>query len=687
MGRNERYARLEGEKLNSYDKPTPIGNGGRRRNFLKRKEGVRAMLNLSIMPLDEKNLEEICADIIRQQRDGVSNCAMFLMEFSPIGTPAQARAKELCKIYDKARAILDKAGAKHGVLVQSTLGHIVKPSIPHSFQNAVSLIDGAEQSSTCCPFDGNFRAYIREQMRELATHNPSIIMIDDDVGLLYRPWKGCACPLHMARLSELAGRNIAREELYARTQGNTEEDKYVTDLYVKTVEESLVGAVKAMREGIDMVNPAIMGAVSGIYSATGFCEFSDKIAEAFAGKGNPKIIRLNSGIYTASTGRNYSSRMFRLASLREYLKGKYDILLAETDTCPQNRYSTSASLLHMHFTSSILEGAKGAKHWITRLSANEPNAGKAYRAILSKNSAFYEKLCQYVEKWTAIGCRVPIPHTQNYGFVPDLLGNNLSPWTSAVLERMGIPFYFGNDGKGAVLLDNVSVDKFTDEEIFGFLHETVFLSGGAVEKLIKRGFLPYLGVSIRPWKGKNISFELVNGHKIAAQMEYQELVVENVSVEALSYAIHTPDSSTIEKQFPAVTAFVNPLGGKTVAFCGNPDAPFRYYTAFSFLCETRKKQLIDIFGKAEGLTLYYPEDAEIYIRAGRLENGEILCAFFNLGLDVLENIPLCCKERVRKVEKLTASGERETCDFEDSNGVVIIKDTVQVLEPKILFLS
>ena len=68
----------------------------------------------------------------------------------------------------------------------------------------------------------------------------------------------------------------------------------------------------------------------------------------------------------------------------EHLKGIVDIYLAETDTCPHNRYSTSAAMLHGHFTASILEGATGAKHWITRNTATEVNSGKAFRKTLIK---------------------------------------------------------------------------------------------------------------------------------------------------------------------------------------------------------------------------------------------------------------------------------------------------------------
>ncbi len=111
-----------------------------------------------------------------------------------------------------------------------------------------------------------------------------------------------------------------------------------------------------------------------------------------AGKGNPVIVRINNGNYTPAGARNLSVHMLRAAYQMATASGHVDAFLAETDTCPQNRYSTGAHSLHSHFTATILEGASGAKHWITRLSSHEPESGEAYRRLLSRYSGFYHTL-------------------------------------------------------------------------------------------------------------------------------------------------------------------------------------------------------------------------------------------------------------------------------------------------------
>lgn len=639
------------------------------------------------MPLSEKYLNEYCDDIIEQQKNGISTHAMIMMKFTPEGTPTVNKAQKQCVVFDKYKHHLDKAGAKYGVLVQSTLGHIIIPAKMHPFQTTVSLETGEESLTTCCPLDPGFKAYIKEQMKTLAEHNPSIIMIDDDIGILYRNTKGCACKYHMAEFNRRAKTNMTREELYSHTISDAPESKRYTNIYVELIKDSLVSCVKTMREGIDEVNPKIQGAVSGIYVTT-FCEFSDDIARAFAGEGNPAIMRLNGGPYAKEGTHYFTSNLFKAAILRENVKDKVDIFLAETDTCPQNRYSTSAAMLHGHFTASILEGASGAKHWITRCGERyEPSSGIAYRKILSKYSKFYEKLSEYVKEFKPFGCKIPLTLMQNYGFVESKCPLNVNPWVSCVLERLGLPVYFSNEGDGAVFLDNFSVDGFDDETITGFLKGTLVLSALAAKKLCKRGFSEYVGVDVDDLSTLRSNLEIINGKRSAVQYEQKKLIPLTQKTEWLSEAAHIDAENNIEPQFPAVSRFENSLGGEVIVFSGNPDMPFTYYTAFSMLCETRKQQFIDILSKNNHIPLYYPEDAEVYLRAGYLESGEIMAAVFNLGLDVLDDIPLVCSQKVNKVEMLCPDGTREVCEYAEENGVIRIKRELNTLIPAILFIS
>ena len=641
------------------------------------------MLNLSIMPLDGEHIKEITDDIIESEKNGAFTHAMLTMYFQPEGTPPKRKAEIQCRTFDKYRKILD--AAKYGVLVQSTMGHISNPPSPNPFTPTVSLVTGEMRYHTCCPLDPLFREHMKSEMRELARHSPSLIMLDDDIGLLYRDLKGCACPLHMAEFNRRAGARMSREELYQHTLGTSDEDKRYTEIYVDTVRDSIVGLVKAMREGIDEVDSSIQGIVSGIYVST-FMEFSTDTAAAFCGEGNPKIARLNGGAYTAQGARGFTKNMYRAALLRENARDKIDIFLAETDTCPQNRYSMSAALLHSHFTSSIFEGAAGAKHWITRMSAFEPRSGTAYRRKLSKYSKFYERLSEISNRLQPFGCRIPLSTIQDWGFRPYKSRINPSAWSTCVLERLGLPLYFSNSNGGAVFLDDYSVGQFTDEEIKSFLSGTLILSGGAAESLISRGFTEHLGVTLRKWSGKSVTNEAYGGVSIARQVDLREIVRLSNDVSVLSYAQHKERGSESENLFASSTFYKNALGGNIIVFSGTPDTPFTYYQAFSFLTETRKRELIDILLSTDNLPLYYPGDAEIYLRAGYLD-GKIFAAFFNLGLDELDEVPIANLPCARSIKKLCPDGEFREISFAKEENGITVNEKLGVLEPLILLIE
>ncbi|MBQ4630434.1 MAG: hypothetical protein IJB70_05595 [Clostridia bacterium] len=645
------------------------------------------MLNLSITPLKKDHIDEICEDIIEQQKSGATTHAMFMMKFNPECTPALDKATAQCELYDIYREKLDKAEAKHGVLVQATLGHITIPRELYAFMPSISLVTGEERVVTCCPLDPHFQEYIKGQMKTLAKRHPSIVMLDDDLGLLYKPTKGCACKYHMAEFNKRAGTNMSREEVYAHTQGTSEENKHYTDIYVETQKHGIVSAIKAMREGLDEVDPSIQGVVSGIYTTT-FCEFSGDAAKAFAGKGNPSIIRLNGGPYAMDSSRTFTSAMFRAAILRENTKNDVDIFLAETDTCPQNRYSTSAALLHGHFTASILEGAEGAKHWITRLGVYEPNAGKAYRKILSKYEKFYEKMTEYSKEIKPFGCRIPLTLMQNYGFVPSTQGMFLSPWSTCFLERIGLPLYFSNEPGGAVFLDDFSADGFSNEEVTEFMKGTLILSAGAANKLCVKGYTDYIGVEVSDWGDIIAGGERIGDKIISTQYEKKFLTVCRDGVEVLSEVVRTnPETGVLELICPAVTRLKNDLGGEVLVFNGTPDMPYLYHSAFSLLNETRKNQFIKILSEKNHIPLYYPEDGEVYVRAGHLDNGEIMAAFFNIGLDQLEDTPFVCDKEVKKIEKLNPDGTRSECNFTVEDGIVRVDEVMNTLIPVVLFIS
>jgi len=400
------------------------------------------------------------------------------------------------------------------------------------------------------------------------------------------------------------------------------------------------------------------------------------------------VVRINNGNYTPAGARYLSKVSYRAAQQIECLKGKADVVLAETDTCPQNRYSTGAHSLHSHFVASILEGAKGAKHWITRLATFEPQSGKAFRKILANHRGLYDALAEMVPTMQWVGCRIPLPVKPDYGLTVPGWYSLSDAWSSCVLERFGVPLYFSSENGGAVFLEGNAVNAFTDAEIEQMLGGTVFLAADAIEKLEKRGFSDDMGVTCRPWNGARTSFErlYVNGNKANAQKWIRELVVLDDAAETLSMTMHLKDGKDEIPLFPAVTRFKNSRGGTVIAFCGSPNTNFNYLEAFSFLTASRKLQMVELLQQSGNLPVYYPDDSEIYLKAATLPDGGLFTAVFNISLDPLDEVPLVTEKEISRVEMLSADGKRVPCHFRKEWDRIVIEKTVLTLDPACFIL-
>ena len=642
------------------------------------------MENYSIMPLFEDRVEEVCLDIKEQYESGAATCALFCVKLVPEGIPAIDKARRQGEIYKKFSDRLAEMGLKCGILVQCTIGHGYPLNEQNAFQQFIPLNgDSTKNYGSVCPYDKEFQAYMTESFKTLASYHPAVIMVDDDFRLMNRQADGCGCPLHLSAVEKRLGKRVERDELYSVLCDKSHADnKLYVDAYVDTVKESLLESARAMRAGIDTVDPQMKGIFCLCGAST---EFASDIAAILAGEGNPPTVRVNNGNYTPAGPRYASAVSMRMAQQVAHLDERVKVILAETDTCPQNRYSTGAYSLHSHFTLSILEGAAGAKHWITRLSTYEPESGKAYRKVLAKYKGYYETLSALVPTLRFDGCRIPLHSVPEYTFPH---ASSMDAWSYCVLERLGLPLYFSKKDGGAVFLDDTRADGFTDEAIEKMLSGTVVLSGEAARTLEARGFSHLTGVKVRDWNGVQITSEKIGlgiDRTCARQQKALELYPTKGAEEA-SALYHLKGGKEIVPLFPGCVYFENEKGGKCITFSGTPNTPFTYGQAFSFLTESRKAQLVKLLSRTGNLPLYYKGDEEVYFKYAMGEDGCGYAFLFNIGTDPIEEIRLVSERKAAKILSLSPSGKWKEVDFTEKDGVLTLDLMAITLMPAALRL-
>ena len=637
----------------------------------------------SIMGLDTDYVDEICIDIKEQYEKGITTCPLFCMTLVPEGNPPADKVGMLTKKYLLFKEKLDKLGIPSGVLVQATIGHgwVLGEMFP--YQRYTGIINGLPEN-VVCPYDEGFREYIYNVFRTIATCHPTHIMVDDDFRQLGRTGGGCGCPLHIKRFNELMGTNFTREELFNKLKADTEGTSEYTKIFLETQKEAVTQTAEFMRKGIDSIDPNIPAS----FCSVGYnLEFGSDIAKILSGKNNPVVLRLSHGNFAPAGARFFSRTFFKAAAQMAKNKDKVDIFLAETDTCPQNRYSTSAYSLHTHFTGSILEGTKGAKHWITRLSCFEPESGKAYRKILSKYKGFYESLSNIANNINWFGCRIPVLKEAKFiiGKSFNLGEDYYNGWGECVLERLGIPMYFSADNGGALCLEGKV--KLTDSEIKEALKGTVILASDSAKDLIERNFGEYLGVDVKEWGGKSITTELIleSNKTCSAQVKAQQLITTSEKTTVDSMLCN--EVTSLEHLFPGCTVYKNSLGGTVITFAGTPRTNYNIVDAFSFLNESRKNQFVRLLKDSIKLPLYYKGDEEMYLKAGYLPNGTIIVAAFNIGLDHIDEIEFEIFTEVNRLEILLPNGNKENVEFTKNENTYTLKVSAHTLEPQIFFIS
>lgn len=616
---------------------------------------------INIAPLLPDHAEEIAAD----QRWLVANTPVDSVAFSctlvPEGDPAFDKAALLAARFRRMKELLAGSGVRCGILLQATMGHGWAPDSRTPFQKVVQE-DGAERY-IFCPLGDAFRDYIRRQIAALAAERPDFFMLDDDTRLATGR-NGCFCPLHIAEMERLAGRPFTRESLAAAVHGEPETAK----LYDGLLRDSIIVHARAIRGEIDKVDPMIP---CSFCCCSGDVRHAAAVARALAAPGQETVIRLNNGRYLDDSLRDVPAWLRRTSAQVAVLAGEATIL-CEPDTCPQNRYSTSATALHMHLSMSLLEGCGGAKFWITRMGAYEPASGLAYRRVLSANRGFYLALAELAPHWG--GVRVPISSSPDYSLPRKGAGVN---WGAAVLGRFGIP-YVNSADEAAVTVLSEDAARLTDDELRAVLARGAVLDGRAALVATERGFADLCGVAASEWSGPVASFEaLGDGSRINTKINAVRLRLLAKGVDVRSRLMHRSAAlaADAEEVAPGSAFFVNAEGGRVFTFAEKlPE--FVGLSAFSTYNETRKRQFVDAFREVFGADIpHYTGDAEVLFRDGVASDGSHLLAFLSTTLDPIDEIPLHLPLVPNEAERLLPDGTWAPVGFHEGAGGDVLFET------------
>jgi hypothetical protein len=623
----------------------------------------RPLTAFQIMPLIPGREVELAADAEMLLKSGVCTDVACMMTLVPESDPPENKAKILGERFLAFRQAFKGDTSHVGILAQATIGHGWRPDEPAPYQKIIRP-DGTP-AYQMCPLDAAFQEYIRSAFQHLAALKPAFFMIDDDFRMLMGR-NGCYCPLHLASIGDRLGRTFTRESLLDALR----KEPAAARAYDALLLDSLMQLAGVIRAAIDETDPALPGSFCTTY---GDIRHASPLARRLAGAGQLPVIRINNARYLCAEMRTFPVRMYHGAAQVAGLDADVTIL-AETDTCPQNRYSTSAQLMHAHYSGSILEGCHGAKHWLTRTGTYQPASGAAYRAILVKYRGFYQTLFGAVQESVPAGyVAAALPSAPLFNPAPDHCDNGGSAKTwGAVMGVLGLPCNYARMPGLPAMMTGEDVDLFSDGDLRQMLKNGLLLDGPAAEALCRRGFAAAIGVQAAPWTGPGVSGERWGEITLHRDMRYSRLAPLDPRTRVHSALLHrksgvSDDSAEIG---PAVTLFENSAGGRVAvlaASCGYGNSLTE--PGLSFYDEDRKRELVELLAYVcgEPIPCYYPGDAEVYLKLRRFPDSRYLLALFNLGHDLLETIPLASAQPIVQVEMLTPEGVWQETAFVDGS--------------------
>ncbi len=653
----------------------------------------------NVVPALEGNEKERAEDVIRIEKERIADMSLLLFTLVPEGNPPIDKFGVLSKRYEKLRDAID-GRAKLGILLQATIGHGYVLKNENNLEHFVRIVDLKENKYRCCPLGEGVIKYMQDICRKSAQLKPDHIMIDDDFRMYTsRGNAGCLCPLHLKKISEKLGREISAEEAQAHLFGTSEENKRVTKIIDEVIIDSICALAQKMRDAIDEVDPKIRGSVC---VCADDIRYAERLGKIFAGKGYEPIIRINNARYASAnvTPRTFAHTMYSSVQQMAPIKD-VGIIIAETDTLPHNRYGTSARSLHANYCGYIFEKCQGSKQWITLTSEFEPNGNEAYRKILAEHADFYETLAGEIKNVVSSrGFAVLIPETQPNNFNPFISGvyGSIKTWAQNYLVNSGLPVNFEYVGKNAGLINSSDLRLFSDAEIKKQLAKAVALDSGAAVELCKRGFGKYLGVNASFYGTHDINAEIITDDPINGSIkgklfngtngELAKLELTSSKTRVLSNfackKFSQDDKANFKISTPACTIFENELGGKVIVYAskvGGLDG-WNTYTRYP-----RKTFILQALNSVSPFRIWYPYDAEMYVKSLTQKDGSELVGLFNFGWDPLEQIELAFSEKPKSVDILQKNGKWQKVDFSTEGNLLKIKQKLEPMYPVVLKLN
>lgn len=314
--------------------------------------------------------------------------------------------KETIETYKENKKFLEENGFETGVWVCPTIGYggYVTDGMD-CYQRIVDL--NGKKVNAYCPLDDNFCEDLAEQFKEIAKTGVKYILLEDEFtltgGKLWVERPGCACDLHMKKLSEILKKDITREEILPYIISG-EKNEY-RKIYCNLMGETLLKMAEVIEKAVHSVNEDIrigFSSNSSSYHIEGIDSFT--IAKVLSGKNKP-YMRITAAPYWHN-GPTLNSVIEAARLQNIWCRERGIDAVTEGDTYPRPRNMVSSSYLEMYDMILQADGnSKGIlKYMLDYVSKVDFDTGYVDRHILNKEN--YDEITKRFSDMKTVGLEV-----------------------------------------------------------------------------------------------------------------------------------------------------------------------------------------------------------------------------------------------------------------------------------------
>ena len=567
---------------------------------------------------DEEYTKKRFEELLAFCKETETNAVMFYVSLSPDFYYMPDTVENALKVREQMLPYIQRikeAGISYQLNFQNLLGQTLGGMDFSSHYGWESLVDytGKVAHGCGCPIGKKFREQSSQRLKIWAETDPDIIWIDDDLRMhnhgtpilamrdagarKYMDYY-CFCDEHIRLFNERNQTDYDRETLVKeilQTGAPTKARETYLDFLNDTVVETAAWVEKTVHSVSPRTKLAQMTSCPDVHAAEG--RKWEEFLPALCGEYTP-IVRAHFGPYMEHEPREFVDCYRRLSQTMVQLGEKYK---GDIKFCPEvenTRFTVWAKSVGATSYQLALSAFMGCSS-IT-LSLYDLDGGAffdepKYFAMLKDQKKFLDKIVRLDLKGAkTLGVKIPTAQNSgrqyalNDGEGYDEMGGS-KRYIENYLLTTGVPCVYTTaadlNGDGVVALDSFTANWLTDEQLKTLFKGSLFLDGGALEVLLKRGYGEYIGV-----KESNKQPCIVNAEVIKTFRRTDDTYIRipsRISVNCW-YDVRHDKGTKIYSEFltpdgrvcAGMTMFTNALGGKVAIYPANGDWGDGFYNHY-----------------------------------------------------------------------------------------------------------